>query len=166
MYDCCDLFYLYISMHKCVYYISQVQNSRLVRVFSQQGFTSNSAGKESPCNAGDSGLIPGSGRSPGEGIGYPLQHSWAFLVAQTVKKSTCSAEHLGSIPGLGRSPREGNSYPLQCSGLKESLAGYSPCGHKESDTTEWLWLLCKRHMYLLCLAKKKARLIIVQNWES
>ena len=75
MYDCCDLFYLYISMHKCVYYISQVQNSRLVRVFSQQGFTSNSAGKESPCNAGDSGLIPGSGRSPGEGNRYPLQYS-------------------------------------------------------------------------------------------
>ena len=62
-------------MHKCVYYISQVQNSRLVRVFSQQGFTSNSAGKESPCNAGDSGLIPGSGRSPGEGNRYPLQYS-------------------------------------------------------------------------------------------
>ena len=30
-------------------------------------------------------LIPGSGRSPGEGIGYPLQYSWAFLVAQLVK---------------------------------------------------------------------------------
>ena len=130
------------------------------------GFPNSPVDKKSPCNAGDPSLIPGSGRSPGEGIGYPLQYSWAFLVAQTVKKSTCTAEHLGSIPGLGRSPREGNSYPLQCSGLKESLAGYSPCGHKESDTTEWLWLLCKRHMYLLCLTKKKARLIIVQNWES
>ena len=31
-------------------------------------------------------MIPESGRSPGEGIGYPLQYSWAFLVAQTVKK--------------------------------------------------------------------------------
>ena len=30
-------------------------------------------------------LIPGSGRSPGEGIGYPLQYSWAFFVAQLVK---------------------------------------------------------------------------------
>ena len=36
-----------------------------------------SAGKESSCNAGDPGLIPGSGRPPGEGIGYPLQCSWA-----------------------------------------------------------------------------------------
>ena len=44
-----------------------------------------SAGKESACNAGDSGLIPGSGRSAGEGIGYPLQHSWASLAAQLVK---------------------------------------------------------------------------------
>ena len=42
-------------------------------------------GKESACNAGDPGLISGSGRSTGEGIGYPLQYSWASLVAQLVK---------------------------------------------------------------------------------
>ena len=42
-------------------------------------------GKESTCNAGDRGLIPGSGRSTGEGVGYPLQYSWASLVAQLVK---------------------------------------------------------------------------------
>ena len=42
------------------------------------------AGKESACNAGDLGFIPGSGRSPGEGISYPLQYSWASLVAQLV----------------------------------------------------------------------------------
>ena len=39
------------------------------------GFPSSSAGKESTCNAGDPGSIPGSGRSTGEGIGYPLQYS-------------------------------------------------------------------------------------------
>ena len=49
------------------------------------GFSGSSAGKESACNAGDPGLIPGSGRSPGEGIGYPLQYSWASLMAQIVK---------------------------------------------------------------------------------
>ena len=38
----------------------------------------------SDCNAGDTGSIPGSGRSAGEGIGHPLQHSWASLVAQMV----------------------------------------------------------------------------------
>ena len=45
----------------------------------------SSAGKESTCNASDHSSIPGLGRSPGEGIGSPLQDSWAFLVAQTVK---------------------------------------------------------------------------------
>ena len=49
------------------------------------GFPGNSAGKESTCNVGDTGLIPGWGRSPGEGIGYPLQYSWASLMAQLVK---------------------------------------------------------------------------------
>ena len=55
--------------------------------FSQgaSGFLCNSAGKESSCNEGDSCSIPGSGSSPGEGIGKPLQYSWAFLVAQKVK---------------------------------------------------------------------------------
>ena len=45
----------------------------------------SSAGKEYACDAGDLGSIAGSGRSAGEGIGYPLQDSWASLVAQVVK---------------------------------------------------------------------------------
>ena len=49
------------------------------------GFPDSSVGKESACNAGDPRLIPGSGRSTGEGIGYPVQYSWASLVAQLVK---------------------------------------------------------------------------------
>ena len=49
------------------------------------GFPESLVGKESACNAGDPGLIPGLGRSTGEGIGYPLQCSWVSLVAQTVK---------------------------------------------------------------------------------
>ena len=48
-------------------------------------FPGSSLGKESTCNAGDPGLIPGLGRSLGEGIGYPHQYSWASLVAQLVK---------------------------------------------------------------------------------
>ena len=48
-------------------------------------FPGSSAGKESSCNAGDPGSIPGSRRSPGEGIGYPFQYSWGFLVALMVK---------------------------------------------------------------------------------
>ena len=52
---------------------------------SNEGFHDSSVGEESTCNAGDPGSIPGSGRSDGERIGYPLQYSWASLVAQLVK---------------------------------------------------------------------------------
>jgi len=55
------------------------------RYTSFKGFPDSSVGKESACNAGHPGLIPGSGRSAGEGLGYPLQNSWASLVAQLVK---------------------------------------------------------------------------------
>ena len=48
-------------------------------------FPHSSVGKESTCKAGDPSLILGSGRSTGEGIGYPLQYSWTSFVAQLVK---------------------------------------------------------------------------------
>ena len=48
-------------------------------------FPGRSAGKESACSAGDPSSIPGLGRYPEEGIGYPLQYSCAFLVAQMIK---------------------------------------------------------------------------------
>ena len=48
-------------------------------------FSDRSVGEESAWNAGDPGLIPGLRRSAEEGIGYPLQYSWASLVAQLVK---------------------------------------------------------------------------------
>ena len=59
----------------------------------------SSAGKESACNTGDTGSIPESGRSPGEGIGYPLQYSWASLVAQLVKNPPAMWETW--VPSLG-----------------------------------------------------------------
>ena len=49
------------------------------------GFPDSSVGKESASNVGDTGSIPESGRSAGEGIGYPLQYSWASLVTQLVR---------------------------------------------------------------------------------
>ena len=55
-------------------------------------FSNSSAGEESTCNAGDPGLIPRSARSPGEGIGYPFQYSWASLVVQTVKNPPAMQE--------------------------------------------------------------------------
>ena len=62
----------------------------------------------------------GQGRSPGEGIGYPLQYSWASPVAQLVKNQP-AMQDLGLILGLGRSPGEGKGYPLQYSGLENSM---------------------------------------------
>ena len=49
--------------------------SQQIEGFEIMGFPYSSVGEESACNAGDPGLIPGSGRSTGEGIGYPLQYS-------------------------------------------------------------------------------------------
>ena len=56
------------------------------------GFPDSSVGKESTCNAGDPGSIPGLGRSAGQGIGYPLQYSWVSLVAQLIKNPPAMRE--------------------------------------------------------------------------
>ena len=103
------------------------------------GFPGGSAGKESVCNAGDPGSIPESRRSPGEGIGCPLQYSWASLVAQMVKNHLQCGD-LGSIPGLGRSFGEGNSVTLQYSCLENSMDRRAwqatVHGFAESNTTK------------------------------
>ena len=72
----------------------------------------SSAVKKSALNAGDPGSIAGSGRSPGEGIGYPLQFSWASLVAETVKNPPAMQETW--VQSLGREDP-----------LKEDMATYS-----------------------------------------
>ena len=64
------------------------------------GFLDGSAGKESACNAGDPSSIPGLGRFAGEEIGYPLQYSWASLVAQLVKNLPAMQET--RVQSLGR----------------------------------------------------------------
>ena len=56
------------------------------------GFPDSSVGKGSACNAEDRSLILGSGRSAGKGIGYPLQYSWVFPVAQQVKNPPAMQE--------------------------------------------------------------------------
>ena len=87
------------------------------------GFLSGSSGKESDRNAGDPGLISGSGRSPGEGIDYPLQYSWASLMAQMVKNLLAD---LDLILGLERSPGGGHGNPLQY-----------PCLENPMDREAW-----------------------------
>ena len=63
-------------------------------------FPDSSVGKESACNARDPGLIPGSGKSLGEETGYPLQYSWASLLAQLVKNLPVMQETW--VQSLGR----------------------------------------------------------------
>ena len=99
---------------------------------SNMRFPDSSVGKESACNVGDPSLIPGSGQSTGEVISYPLQYSWASLVAQLVKNLPA----MGSVPGLGRSPGEGKGYPQQYSGLENSVEYYTVHGVAKSQT--WL----------------------------
>ena len=87
------------------------------------GFPGSSLGKVSACNAGDPCSIPGSESSPGEGIGDPLQYSWVSLVAQTIKNPSAMGEtwvRSGEFHG------------------QRTLAGYTPWGRKEIDTTEQL----------------------------
>ena len=84
--------------------VSQYHSTKYLRITKEKGFPGGSDGKVSACNAGDPGLIPGSGRSPGEGNGTPLQYSCL------------------------ENPIDG----------WRSLAGCSPRGRKESDTTERL----------------------------
>ena len=74
-----------------------------------------------------------------------IQPLWrtGFPGSSAGRESTCNEGDLGSIPGLGRSPGGGHGNLLQCSCLENphgqrSLAGYSPRGRKESDTTERL----------------------------
>ena len=86
------------------------------------GFPDSSVGKESACNAGDPGLIPGLGRSAGEGRDrLPTPVFLGFPGGSAGKESVYDAGDLGSVPGLGRSPGEGKGSPLQYSGLKNSM---------------------------------------------
>ena len=145
------------------------------------GFPHSSVGKESTCNAGDPGLIPGSGRSPGEGnsntYSIPLQYScpespidrgaWQVHGVTRVRHDLATKPHITTyrikgFPG-GASGKEsacphrrckmqfrslGQEDPLE-DGMathssvlawrihgQRSLSGYSPWGHKESDTSE------------------------------
>ena len=81
-------------------------------------FPGSPVGKESTCNAGDPSSIPGSGRSTGKRIGYPIQYSWASLVAQLVKNPPATwVQSLGWDDPL----KKGNGNPLQYSGLENSM---------------------------------------------
>ena len=85
-------------------------------------FPGSSAGQESACNAGDPGLIPGSGRYPGEEKGSPPQYSWASLVAQMEKNLLAMRKTWVRSLGWEDPLEKGTGYPLQYSDLENSLA--------------------------------------------
>ena len=111
------------------------------KVYTIPGFPDSSAGKESTCNARDPDLTSGSGRSAGEGIGYPSQYSWwlsyasqASLVAQLVK-ICLQCGRPGFDPWVGKIP-----WRRECLSTPGILTWRSPwgCSCKESDTAERL----------------------------
>ena len=100
-------------------------------------FPVSSAGKEPACNAGDPSLIPGSGRSAGEGIGYPLKYSWVSLVVQLIKNLPAIRETW--VQSLGwKDLWRGERLPIPVSWHGEFHGLYSPWGPKEFNTTEQL----------------------------
>ena len=83
------------------------------------GFPGSLAGKESTCNAGDPGLIPRLGSSPGKGDRIPTQVFLGFPGGSDGKETACNVGDLGLTPGLlGRSPRGWHGNPLQYSCLE------------------------------------------------
>ena len=102
------------------------------------GFPGSSAGKEFTCSAGDPSCLPGSGRSAGEGIGYPLQYSWASLVAQLVMNLPAMWETW--VWSLGWEDLLENGKATHFSILPREFHGlYKGC--KELDMSEWLSLI-------------------------
>ena len=136
--------FLFISPHFsfCSSFFTSLSSPApdLYVLYNPEGFPGSSAGKESTCNAQDPGLIPGLGRSIGEGIGFLLQYSWASLVAQMVKNLPATQEPEFDL-WVGKVPGRVHGNPLQDCCLEKphgqrSLAGYSPWGHKVLDMTE------------------------------
>ena len=95
----------------------------------------SSVGKESACCAGDPGSIPGLGRSPREKIVYPLQYSWASLVAQLVKNPPAMQETWAQSLGWEDPLEKGMAItPVFWPGDFHVL--YSSWGHKQLGMTE------------------------------
>ena len=103
-------------------------------VFVYVGFPGGSAGKESTCNVGDPGSIPGLGGSAGDGIGYPLQYSWASLVAQLVKNLPAVVGDLGWEDPLEEGLATHSSILAWRIPRREEPGSYSPGGHKQLST--------------------------------
>ena len=121
--------YFYFLHYNSLYYMNLYSESLTL------GFPDSSVGGRITCNAGDPGLIPGSGRSAGEGIGYPLQFWGASLVAQLIKNLPAIEETW--VQSLGwEDPLEKGKLPTSVFWPGEFHGRNSSWGCKESDTSE------------------------------
>ena len=109
----------------------------------------SSVGKESTCHAGDPSSIPGSGRSTGEGIDYPLLYSWVSLVVLLVKNPPAMPETWVWSLGWEDPLEKGKTTHSSILAWRIPWAVYSPWGRKKLDTTERLSL-----SYLMRFSKK------------
>ena len=127
------------------------------------GFPDNSVSKESACNAGDPSSIPGSGRSPGKWIDYPLQYSWASLMAQLVR-ICLQCGRPGFKPWVGKIPwrREGLPTPVFWSGefhgLHSQSMGSQRVGH-DCTTFNYIHPSQTRHLVTIDQKRYKASLV-------
>ena len=109
-------------------------------VYHLLGFPGSSAGKESICNTGDPSSNPGSGRSPGEGIGYLCQFSWTSLVAPDAMLETSDLR--------GKIPWEVPGNPPQYSCLENPQGQRSLVGYSSRDYKEFSWLnTAQQHLF-------------------
>ena len=102
-------------------YLGVTSLGNITSLYHYWGFPNSSVGKESACNAANTSLIPGSGRSAGVRNRLPTPGFLGFPCGSADKESTCNAGDLGLITELGRSLGEGKGYPLQYSGLENSI---------------------------------------------
>ena len=116
----------------------------------------SSAGKESSCNAGDPSLLPGLGRSTGEGIGYPLQYSWASLVAQLVKNTPAMRKTWVQSLGWEDPLEKGKATHSSILAWRIPWTVYSMGSQR--DTTEWLSLSLSLPHYRRILSEPPGKL--------
>ena len=104
------------------------------------GFLGSSADKESACNAGDPGSIPGLAKIPWRSDRLPTPVFLGFSGSSNGKEPACSAGDPGLIPGLGRSAGAGNGNSPQYSCLENPQGQredwWAPWSHKEWDMTK------------------------------
>ena len=128
-----------------------------------QGLPRWLSGRESACNAENPISIPGSGRSLGEGIVYPLQYTWAFLVAQTVKNPPAVWETCVQSQGWEDPLEEGlaTHSSIVAWRIHMDRGAWRAIVHslKESDTTEPLSIHTHRKPY--CIQEKQNKFLII-----